>query len=30
MVPIQRVARDVPQVALNATARSLETLLRTY
>lgn len=30
MVPIQRVARDVPQVALNATVRSLETLLRTY
>lgn len=30
MVPIQRVARDIPEVALNVTARSLETLLRTH
>lgn len=30
MVPIQRVARDIPQVALNVTAQSLETLLRTH
>lgn len=30
MAPIQRVPRDVPEVILNATARSLGVLLRSH